>query len=293
MLTFIKMKREANEMKKYVKLMALVLALATMVGLMAACSGGDKKDVIVLGTSADYPPFESMALNSDLESKYDEIVVANGKEPNSYYGIDIAMAKAIAKKMGKELQIVNMSFDNLITALGKGEIDFVIAAMEKDGERENGATPSDPYYTDLPAMIVVKKENLSKYNTMADFSGKTVGAQSGTTKLDVVTDVMTGAQSKALASVTDLINEVIYDKVDAVVLDGAVAKKYAAANDKLAIVEAVSLGDAAAPFHVWVQKDDPKGLLTDINAAIKEAVDSNKIGTWYELADELGDKSLF
>lgn len=219
--------------------------------------------------------------------------MANGKEPNSYYGIDIAMAKAIAKQMGKELQIVNMSFDNLITALGKGEIDFVIAAMEKDGEREKGATPSDPYYTDLPAMIVVKKENLSKYTTMADFSGKTVGAQSGTTKLDVVTDVMTGAQSKALASVTDLINEVIYDKVDAVVLDGAVAKKYAAANDKLAIVEAVSLGDAAAPFHVWVQKDDPKSLLGDINAAIKDVVDGGKIGTWYELADELGDKSLF
>ena len=276
-------------MKKTMKLMALVLALATLFALMAGCSGGEKKDVIVLGTSADYPPFESMALNSDLDAKYDEIVVANGKEPNSYYGIDIAMAKAIAKKMGKELQIVNMSFDNLITALGKGEIDFVIAAMEKDGEREKGATPSDPYYTDLPAMIVVKKENLSKYTTMADFSGKTVGAQSGTTKLDVVTDVMTGAQSKALASVTDLINEVIYDKVDAVVLDGAVAKKYAAANDKLAIVEAVSLGDAAAPFHVWVQKDDPKSLLGDINAAIKDAVDGGKIGTWYEL----GDKSLF
>ena len=280
-------------MKKTMKLMALVLALATLFALMAGCSGGEKKDVIVLGTSADYPPFESMALNSDLEAKYDEIVVANGKEPNSYYGIDIAMAKAVAKKMGKELQIVNMSFDNLITALGKGEIDFVIAAMEKDGEREKGATPSDPYYTDLPAMIVVKKENLSKYTTMADFSGKTVGAQSGTTKLDVVTDVMTGAQSKALASVTDLINEVIYDKVDAVVLDGAVAKKYAAANDKLAIVEAVSLGDAAAPFHVWVQKDDPKSLLGDINAAIKDVVDGGKIGTWYELADELGDKSLF
>ncbi len=275
-------------MKKYVKLLALVLAMATMFSLMAACSGGEDDNTIVLGTSADYPPFEGMALNSDLDAKYDEIVVKNS-DADSYYGIDIAMAKAIAKKMGKELKIVNMNFDNLITALGKGEIDFVIAAMEKDGERENGATPSDPYYTDLPAMIVVKKENLSKYTTMADFSGKTVGAQSGTTKLDVVTDMMTGAQSKALTSVNDLINEVIYDKVDAVVLDGAVAKKYAAANDKLAIVEAVSLGDAAAPFHVWVQKDDPKGLMNDINAAIKEVVDGNKVGTWYELADELGE----
>ena len=109
-------------MKKTMKLMALVLALATLFALMAGCSGGEKKDVIVLGTSADYPPFESMALNSDLDAKYDEIVVANGKEPNSYYGIDIAMAKAIAKQMGKELQIVNMSFDNLITALGKGVV---------------------------------------------------------------------------------------------------------------------------------------------------------------------------
>lgn len=277
-------------MKKYVKLLALVLTIATMFSLMAACSGGDENDenVIVLGTSADYPPFENMVLNSDLSDKYDEIVVKNS-DTDSYYGIDIAMAKAIAKKMGKELKIVNMNFDNLITGLGKGEIDFVIAAMEKDGERENSATPSDPYYTDLPAMIVVKKDNLSKYTTMADFADKTVGAQSGTTKLDVIADKMTGAKSKALTSVTDLINELVYDKVDAVVLDGAVAKKYAASNDKLAIVEAVSLGDAAAPFHVWVKKDDPKGLMDDINAAIKEAVDGNKIGTWYELADELSD----
>ena len=279
-------------MKKFVKLMALVLVMATMFSLMAACSGGDDKNVIVLGTSADYPPFESMALNSDLSDKYDDIVVKNSGA-DSYYGIDIAMAKAIAKKMGKELKIVNMSFDNLITALGKGEIDFVIAAMEYKDDRASGASYSDPYYTDLPPMIVVKKENVSKYASVSDFSGKTVGAQSGTTKLDIVTDVMTGAQSKALASVTDLINEVIYDKVDAVVLDGAVAMKYAAANDKLAVVSAVSLGDAAEPYRVWVKKDDPKGLLNDINAAIKEAVDGNKIGTWYELADELGDKSLF
>ena len=279
-------------MKKFVKLMALVLVMATMFSLMAACSGGDDKNVIVLGTSADYPPFESMALNSDLSDKYDDIVVKNSGA-DSYYGIDIAMAKAIAKKMGKELKIVNMSFDNLITALGKGEIDFVIAAMEYKDDRASGASYSDPYYTDLPPMIVVKKENVSKYASVSDFSGKTVGAQSGTTKLDIVTDLMTGAQSKALTSVTDLINELVYDKVDAVVLDGAVAMKYAAANDKLAVVSAVSLGDAAEPYRVWVKKDDPKGLLNDINAAIKEAVDGNKIGTWYELADELGDKSLF
>lgn len=279
-------------MKSYVKLLALLLTLALAVSLMTACSGGNDENVIVLGTSADYPPFESMVLNSDLSDKYDEIVLENSSN-DSYYGIDIAMAKAIGEKMGKEIRVVNMSFDNLITALGKGEIDFVIAAMEFKDDRANGADYSDPYYTDLPPMIVVKKENVDKYTSLADFSGKTVGAQSGTTKLDLITDVMTGAQSKALTSVTDLINEVVYDKVDAVVLDGAVALKYAAANDKLAVVEAVSLGESAEPYRVWVQKNDPKGLLEDINAAIQDVVNGNKIGTWYELADELGSKSLY
>lgn len=279
-------------MKSYVKLLALLLTLALAVSLMTACSGGNDENVIVLGTSADYPPFESMVLNSDLSDKYDEIVLENSSN-DSYYGIDIAMAKAIGEKMGKEIRVVNMSFDNLITALGKGEIDFVIAAMEFKDDRANGADYSDPYYTDLPPMIVVKKENVDKYTSLADFSGKTVGAQSGTTKLDLITDVMTGAQSKALTSVTDLINEVVYDKVDAVVLDGAVALKYAAANDKLAVVEAVSLGESAEPYRVWVQKNDPKGLLEDINATIQDVVNGNKIGTWYELADELGSKSLY
>jgi polar amino acid transport system substrate-binding protein len=261
------------------KIISIVLSVMMLLSVLAGCAAGSTEGKLVYATSADYPPFEFHMLDE------------NGKDV--IVGIDVSVAKKIAEDMGLELEIVDISFDNLLTAMDKGECDMVIAAMEQDAERDKVADFSDPYYTDLPPMIVVKKGNEGNYSALADFSGKTVGAQSGTTKLDIVTNDMTGANSKALASVTDLINELVYDKVDAVVLDGAVAKKYAAANDKLAIVEAVSLGDAAAPFHVWVQKDDPKSLLGDINAAIKDVVDGGKIGTWYELADELGDKSLF
>ena len=65
-----------------------------------------------------------------------------------------------------------MSFENLMIALGKGEVDCVIAAMEEDEERAKVADFSDPYYTDQPPMVLVKKENVDNYQTMEDFSGK-------------------------------------------------------------------------------------------------------------------------
>ena len=51
-----------------------------------------------------------------------------------------------------------MSFDYLLTSLAKGDFDIVMAAIEVTPERLQSADFSDPYYTDLPAMILVKAD---------------------------------------------------------------------------------------------------------------------------------------
>lgn len=289
-------------MKKFTKFFALTLTGAMLLSLCAACGGaasgtdgnddGKKKTTLVLGTSADYAPFENMVLNSDLtDATYNDITLKNSDQ-DSYFGIDIAMAKAIAADMGLELQVVNMEFGNLTTALSKGEVDMVIAAMEKDGERDKVVDFSDPYYTDLPPMILVKKDNVSAYASLSDFDGKAVGAQSGTTKYKIIEEQMTGAQPTALGSVTDLVNNLVYDKLDAIVLDGAVAVKYAETNDQLAVVEAISLGDAAEPYRVAVQKGDPNGLLESINKTVAKVTEEKSVANWYELSDALSTKAM-
>ena len=258
-------------MKKFAKLAAVLMAAAMLLSLCACGNANNTKKTVTLGTSADYPPFEFHILKDGK----DQIV-----------GIDVSMAKAIAAEMGAELVIKDIAFDNLLIELGQGTVDFVIAAIEKDDERDAQADFSDPYYTDMPPMIVTMKGNEGNYASLADFAAKTVGAQSGTTKAQIVTDEMTGAMPLMMQSVTELVNSLVNGKCDAIVLDGAVAEKYIASNDKLVAVD-ISLGEAAEPYRVAVQNGDPDGLLPAINAAIKKAIDNGDIATWIEEADAL------
>ncbi len=289
------------------KLIAILLSLVMILGL-AACTAAPKTEdsdqnqsqtsdpadnqdsktddtdkqnsgetkTFTMGTSADYPPYE--------------FIIINDKGEQEFVGIDISLAQALAEDMGAELKVVNMSFENLMIALGKGEVDCVIAAMEEDEERAKVADFSDPYYTDQPPMVLVKKENADSYQTMEDFSGKKVGAQMSTTKADIVTNDMTGANLVALSSVTDLVNELMYDKCDAIVLDGAVALQYAASNSDLVVAD-VSLGEAA-PYRVIVEKGDPKGLLESINTTIAALIEDGKIEEFIETANELSSQAL-
>ena len=230
-------------------------------------------ETLIFGTSADYAPFEFMYPDDNGDMVYG--------------GIDVSVAQYIADYTGKTLQTENMAFDYLLASLQKGDFDIVIAAMEATDERKEAADFSDPYYTDYPPMILVKKENADSYKTLADFDGKAVGAQTGTTKADIVTNDMPGANLVALQLVTDLVNQLMYDKVDAVVVDGSVANQYVAENDDFVIAGASEELGAAEPYCVAVQKGDPKGLLPGINEAIAKINEENKIEEFIALADSL------
>lgn len=276
------------------KMIAMLLALVMALSLMACGStntnkggndnanNGDEtqpeaKTTLVVGVSADYAPFEFMYPDAGGNMVYG--------------GIDISVAQYVADEMGLTMQVENMSFDNLLASLDKGDFDIVLSAMEATPERLENADFSDPYYTDVPPAILVKADKADQYKTLADFSGKYVGAQTATTKLDMVND-MEGVTPVPLSSVLDLVNELVYDKVDAILVDGGVAQQYADANPDLVIAEASSELGEAAPYCIAVAKGDPKGLLDDINAAIAKMTAENKIETFIADADSLADVAV-
>ena len=275
-------------MKKFLALMlAMLMALS-----LVACGGGnnaaddnnannggddDAMTKLVLGTSADYAPFEFMYPDESGEMVYG--------------GIDVSVARYIADEMGVELQVENMGFDYLLTSLDKGDFDIVLAAMEATPDRLENADFSDPYYTDVPPAILVKADKADQYKTLADFNGKSIGAQTATTKLDMVNE-MEGVNPVALQSVLDLVNELVYDKVDAILVDGGVAKQYAEANPDLVIADASAELGEPAPYCVAVQKGDPKGLLPAINAAIAKMNEANMLETFIADADSLADVAV-
>src|SRR6056297_2554465 len=79
-----------------------------------------EKGVIVLGTAADYPPYE---FHKEIDGE-DHIV-----------GFDIEIAKAFAEDLGVELEIKDMKFEGLIAALVADNIDFIVAGMVPKPER--------------------------------------------------------------------------------------------------------------------------------------------------------------
>ena len=257
------------------KITAIVLALLMVLSLAACGSASSENKTLIMATSADYPPYE--------------FIVLNDKNEQQYVGIDISVSEAIAADMGKELQVVNMDFDSLMAGLQKGDADMVLAAIEVTEERLE-ADFSDPYYTDLPPMILVKADKAGEYTSIESFSGKSVGAQTGTTKADLVTSDMPGANLVGLTSVNDLVNQLVYGKVDAIVVDGAVAQQYAKSNSDLVVAD-VSLGEAY-PYCVAVQKGDPKGLLPSINATIAKLVADGTIEQYIADAEALSDQAI-
>ena len=116
-------------------------------------------DVIKMGTNAAFKPFE----------------YAEGSE---IVGFDISMAQNVAKDMGRKLQVEDMAFDSLLSALDTGTIDFVAAGMTATEERRQSVDFSEPYF-DSGVVMGIKADN-GEIKGYADLAGKNVAIKKGT-----------------------------------------------------------------------------------------------------------------
>lgn len=178
-----------------------------------------KAGKIVVGTSADYAPYE---FHKAINGK-DEIV-----------GFDIEIAKEIAKDLGVKLEIQDMKFEGLLPALQAGNIDFVIAGMTPDDERKKSVDFTKIYYTAAQG-VMVRAEEKDKIKTIADLKGKKVGAQKSAIQEKIAKEQISEATLVSLGKIPDLIMELKNKKVDALVVELPVANGYVSKNKDLAI----------------------------------------------------------
>ena len=194
--------------------------------------------------------------SSELDESKDQLVVATnaGFEPfeytkgDKYLGIDMEIADALAKKLGKELVIQNMDFDAVCLSVGQHKCDIAMAGLTIKESRKKYVEFSDSYYNASQRLIVkgddtefdsAKDADSVHSILMSKDSSVKVGVQNGTTgkmycegdeeagfeKLPVTT---VGYKNGSLA-VQDMIN----GNVDMVIIDSAPAKCITDAMNKM------------------------------------------------------------
>lgn len=277
-----------NKTKKFTTIISMLVLCTLMLGMLTGC-GSSKADPaadvavpdwinslsdegiaaakaiiangkLVLGTSADYAPFEF----------HTEI---NGTD--TIVGFDISIAQYMAEQLGVELEIVDMSFDNLLISLNKGDFDIVLAAMSSNEERAKAVDFSNEYYLSNN-VILVQKQNADKYTTKESLQGVSMAAQKGTVCETRAKELAGESSVVSLAKVQDMVSELLAGKVEAVLLDKPVASGYVIMQDSL---EMVDIGLVAEEGMSVAMKKDSAGLTELVNCMLSQLTEE-QLDSW-------------
>lgn len=267
--------------KKIAALAAVGVLVISMVGCGATSSSdGSSSDKtalekikesgkLVVGTSADYPPYE---FHATIDGK-DEIK-----------GLDIDIAQAVADDLGVELEIKDMDFDGLLVALQGNKVDMVFAGMTPTDERKENADFSDIYYTATHRFILRSGDEASVHS-FDDLKGKKIGVQKGSIQEGIAQENFDAADIKSLSKVTDLVLDLKNNKVDAILIEEGVAKINCDKNEGIAMSDfVVTDKDGGAAIAL---KKGSSDLQEEVNKTISKLKESDKITQFLSESSDL------
>ena len=217
--------------------------------------------VLIVGTNAEFPPFE---------------YVGDDGEPD---GFDIALIKAIGEKLGVEVEVQNMEFSSLVESIGS-KIDLAIAGMTVTEERKQSVDFSDSYYDAVQYVILPKGSAIATYD---DLKGKKLGCQLGTTGMYLIDDIIAeeaSTTSSPYNKAVDAVNDLRNGKLDAVIIDKNPAEVFQGQfADEIDIVDGAQFGFEVEQYAIAMPKGDA-ALVEAVNQAL---ADLKADGTFDEL----------
>lgn len=195
--------------------------------------------------------------------------------PGSYIGFEMDIAKALAKHLEVEQQMVIRAWDSLIPELQRGTFDIAINGIEDTAERSTLVLFSEPYFV-YAQQITVRKEQ-DGISALTDLDGKTVATLSGTAAEDLLRQ-RPGIQLRINPEIIYSYGDLEAGKVDAVVLDTPIAAAYGATNPKL---KNVGTPFAQARYIIALRKGDEE-LKGTIDKTLQEMKASGELKGIYE-----------
>ena len=221
--------------------MKKLLIISLLVFIMTGC--GKSNNELVMVTEAGFAPYEYY-------------------ENGEIVGVDIDIAKEIAKELDMDLVIKDVAFDSIINEVKTGKADIGAAGISYSDERAKQVSFSKDYSTSKQIVIVKNDSDITNLN---EINNKKIAVQLGSIADTYVTNTYKNAsiirQKKYLAMIQDLKDK----KVDCVVMDELPAKQIINNNPELIILD----GELTNDSYGMVVKKDNQELLDTINKVLE------------------------
>ena len=283
MLPCIKMQKYLLFFKEKImkKILSVLLAFVMVLSLGALFIACDKtSNTEETTTAADTTAAETTGASAETEKPVLKMGTNAYFQPYEFYdgekivGIDAEIAAAIAEKLGMTLEIVDMEFDSILTAVNEGSVDFGMAGMTITEDRLLEVDFSISYANGVQAIIVPEGSAITSVDDLyAEGASYKVGVQLGTTGDIYATDDFGSENVTTFSNGNEAILALIGGSVDCVIIDNEPAKALVASNTGLKILETEYANE---DYAICVKKGN-SDLLAKIDAAIMELTEDGTI----------------
>ncbi|MFT5008184.1 MAG: polar amino acid transport system substrate-binding protein [Arenicella sp.] len=255
-------------MKAFTKKLSITLAAAAVIAsaVVMPAQARDldeiRGDVLQVVNSGAYPPFSFVNTQGEL------------------IGFDVDVAKALAEKMGVEVNVQSSPWNGIIAAMVGGRFDACICSMSDTEERRKAVTFTDSYYS--AGLAVWVQDSTNDVKSIADFAGKRVGSTLGETGNQWAVEKSEGNwRNQTFQGLPDMMNGLTTGRIDIMIADDVPVM--VAIRENNTKIKMVNVGELPRyPAAISIQQGKPQ-LLAALNTALAEI---KADGTYQSIVDE-------
>ncbi len=265
------------------------LALAPLFVAVAACAPQD--DTTDTATDPTSSPSADACAKDNLPTKMDGMLMIgtdspayepwfSDDDPTNGKGFESAVAYAVAGQLGfskDEVSWTKVRFNNSFKP-GPKDFDFDINQISITPERAKVVDFSDGYYSAAQAVVALKGSDAAGATSLADLKGLKLGAQTGTTSLTAIRDIIKPDQDPLVFQDTNAAKQALNNgQLDAILADLPTAFYITAVE--------IPKGTIVGQFQPETGQQEQFGMLFEkgsalvpcVNAAIKALTDDGTL----------------
>lgn len=236
-----------------------VSAAALAVSSLAACGSSGS------GSSSD-----SKTLNVGI--KFDQPGMGL-KEGSSYTGMDVDIAKYVAKELGKEPKFSEAVSSQRETLLKTGKVDYVVGTYSITDKRKKEVDFAGPYFIAGQDLLVKSDSTITGPDAMA---GKKMCSVKGSTSATNFKEKYPQVQLQEYDTYSKCVEAIASGSVDALTTDNTILSGYASQAQYKGKVKVVGKSFSEEKYGIGIKKGNTE-MCTKITDALKKMKSSGEL----------------